>query len=106
MIKVSFTERFYNKSMVGSSKTLPDYIALALIQSGEAVRAGDPITLIDDDWQEVTQEIPVKEEPLVVSPEIEVSIQKSIEVVKQAKTVKPKAKPKGRPKKKTVKGRK
>lgn len=35
-MKVKFTDKFYNAKMVGKYKLLPDHIAKALIESGEA----------------------------------------------------------------------
>ena len=36
-MKVKFTDKFYNKNMIGKQKNLPKHIAVALIKTGEAV---------------------------------------------------------------------
>lgn len=35
-MKVKFTDKFYSNKLIGKSKVLPDHIAKALIESGEA----------------------------------------------------------------------
>ena len=48
-MKVRFTEKFYNKNMIGKTKELPIRIATPLLKTGEVVEVKTRVTKTKED---------------------------------------------------------